>query len=126
MNKLKTVRKIQKPWGREVWFSQTDDYMGKLLYVMIDKQVSLHQHREKEESMYAMLGNLEIFTSDDGGKTMRHSQYLERGDVFHVLPGIIHSIKNVGDSIALLLEVSTPHPEDSIRLKDFYGREVSK
>ena len=124
MNKLGKIKKVKKPWGRETWFAQTDAYMGKLLYVMIDKQVSLHKHETKEETMYLMLGNIEVLTSLDDGITMVHDFNMKRGDSFHVLPNRIHSMRNIGDSIALLLEVSTPHPDDSVRIRDFYGRET--
>lgn len=42
------------------------------------------------------------------------------GFAWRVLPGTVHSIEAIEDSV--VLEVSTPHLEDVVRLADRYGR----
>jgi quercetin dioxygenase-like cupin family protein len=46
---------------------------------------------------------------------------LEIGDAFRVTPGTVHQMEAVTDCD--ILEVSTPHLDDVVRLKDRYGRE---
>jgi hypothetical protein len=41
---------VEKPWGHEVWWTRTDAYAGKLLYVEAGHQLSLQLHRQKDES----------------------------------------------------------------------------
>jgi hypothetical protein len=41
---------VEKPWGHEVWWAQTDAYAGKLLYVEAGHQLSLQLHRQKDEA----------------------------------------------------------------------------
>ena len=43
------------------------------------------------------------------------------GAAFHYVPGTVHRITAVEDTT--ILEVSTPHLDDVVRLEDRYGRE---
>ncbi|HEX3868387.1 MAG TPA: hypothetical protein VHV78_16605, partial [Gemmatimonadaceae bacterium] len=43
------------------------------------------------------------------------------GDAFHVTPGTVHQMEAVTDCD--IVEVSTPHLDDVVRLSDRYGRE---
>ena len=122
MNKLKETKIVKKPWGEEAWFAQTENYMGKVLIIKPGEQVSLHYHKHKEETMYVMFGVMEVYTSGPDG-TIVLQEILCAEDVLHIPPGTLHSMKCVSDPQAVyLFEVSTPHPDDSIRVKDFYGR----
>jgi D-lyxose ketol-isomerase len=48
---------------------------------------------------------------------------LDTGESFRVRPGTLHRFSaDFGDVV--LLEVSTDHPEDVVRLEDDYNREV--
>ena len=46
---------------------------------------------------------------------------LKKGESFRIAPGTVHYIQAVTDCD--LLEASTPHLDDIVRLKDRYGRE---
>ncbi len=48
---------------------------------------------------------------------------MQAGDVFHVLPGIVHRMVAVTD--VEVFEVSTPELDDVVRVEDEYGREGS-
>ena len=123
MNKLKEKKIVKKPWGREVWFAHTEDYMGKLLIIQPGEQVSLHYHKDKEETMYVMFGIMEVYTVGQEGTIVLQEEVCTEG-VFHVEPGQYHSMKCISNPQPVyLFEVSTPHPDDSIRIKDFYGRD---
>ena len=43
------------------------------------------------------------------------------GAAFHYVPGTVHRVTAVEDTT--ILEVSTPHLDDVVRLADSYGRE---
>ncbi|HEU4706471.1 MAG TPA: hypothetical protein VFS64_04740 [Solirubrobacterales bacterium] len=47
-------------------------------------------------------------------------QEIGPGHAWRVEPGVVHSIAAVEDSV--VLEVSTPHLDDVVRLQDSYGR----
>ena len=43
------------------------------------------------------------------------------GEAFHYPPGTVHRVSALEDTT--ILEVSTPHLDDVVRLADAYGRE---
>jgi mannose-6-phosphate isomerase len=111
-------RRVEKPWGHEVWWARTADYAGKLLYVDAGHQLSLQLHREKDETSYLLSGRLRLTcgpTVDD-----LEEEEIGPGHAWRIEPGIVHSIDAIEDSV--VLEVSTPHLEDVVRLRDRYRR----
>jgi len=111
-------RRVEKPWGHELWWAQTDDYAGKLLYVEAGHQLSLQVHRQKDETSYLLSGRLLLTrgsTLDD-----LEQEEIGPGHAWRNEPGTVHSIKAVED--AVVLEVSTPHLDDVVRLRDRYER----
>ena len=46
------TKRVDKPWGHEVWWAQTESYAGKLLVVNAGHALSLQYHREKDETSY--------------------------------------------------------------------------
>lgn len=111
-------RRVEKPWGHELWWAQTDAYAGKLLYVSEGHKLSLQLHREKDESSYLLSGRLRLTR----GPSTEELGEIEIGPGFswRVEPGIVHTIEAIED--AVVLEVSTPHLDDVVRLEDRYGR----
>lgn len=111
-------RWVEKPRGHELWWAQTEDYAGKLLHVDAGHRLSLQFHREKDESSYLLWGRL-LLTR---GPTAEDLEELEisPGYSWRIEPGTVHSIEAIEDSV--VLEVSTPHLDDVVRLQDRYGR----
>lgn len=111
-------KRVEKPWGHEVWWAQTDCYAGKLLIVNAGHSLSLQYHREKDETSYLLSGRLRLVqgeTADSLGE-----REVEPGQAWRNEPGAVHSIEALEDSV--VLEVSTPHLDDVVRLQDRYGR----
>lgn len=110
---------IQKPWGYEIWYAWTDQYVGKIIHVNKGGKLSLQYHHLKDETSYLLKGKLLITKGPD----VDHLIVTEHGEGYQWrnLPGEIHTIEGIED--ADVLEVSTPHLEDVVRLQDFYGRE---
>jgi len=116
--KAETSR-VDKPWGYEHIYAVTPDYCGKLLFVRAGEALSLQLHRRKDETIYVHTGRarFEIGSSVDE----LSSEVVEPGTSFHIAAGVVHRLLAVEDT--LLLEVSTPHLDDVVRLEDRYGRE---
>lgn len=111
-------RRVEKPWGEEIWWAQTDTYAGKLLRVQAGHRLSLQLHREKDESSYVLSGRLRL-TRGASAENLREEE-IGPGFAWRVEPGTVHSIEAIEDSV--VLEVSTPHLDDIVRLEDRYGR----
>ncbi|BAW32303.1 MAG TPA: sugar phosphate nucleotidyltransferase [Methanothermobacter sp.] len=102
-----------KPWGYEKIIIHTDKYLTKELFIKEDYKTSFHYHEKKDETMHILKGSGYIEFEDK-------KEYFSKNDTIRIEPGTPHSI--VAMENTLLQEVSTPHPEDTIRIKDFYER----
>lgn len=111
--------KVEKPWGYEIWYAWTDQYVGKIIHVNKGHRLSLQYHDHKDETSYLLKGRLLITKGPD----VDHLTITEAGEghQWRNRPGEIHTIEGVEDTD--VLEVSTPHLDDVIRLQDSYGRE---
>jgi mannose-6-phosphate isomerase len=111
--------RVEKPWGYELIWALTEEYAGKLLSVNAGHQLSLQFHTEKDESWYVLEGRAELEFAGAGEKTTT-AEVVTPGAAFRITPGTVHRIRALEDT--LVLEVSTPHLDDVIRLEDVYGR----
>jgi quercetin dioxygenase-like cupin family protein len=111
--------KVEKPWGYEIWYAWTDQYVGKIIHVNAGAKLSLQYHNEKDETSYLLSGKM-LLTKGATADALTVTE-IGPGHQWRNLPGEIHTIEGVEDSD--VLEVSTPHLEDVVRLKDNYGRE---
>ena len=113
------ARVVDKPWGHEEIFAQTPSYVGKILFIRQGEALSLQYHRVKEETLRVLDGTLDLVVgpSPDELETLR----LNAGEVFHLGPGTVHRMGATSD--CRLLEVSTNHLDDVVRLEDRYGRQ---
>jgi len=115
---LNNTRKVSKPWGYETIWAETKDYIGKVLYIKEGHKLSRQFHKIKEETIMVMSG---ILTLEVGPKEHIKQMLLKKGEVFHVKPNTIHRfIATAGD--VEIVEVSTPHLDDVVRLEDDYAR----
>jgi mannose-6-phosphate isomerase len=113
------VRKVEKPWGYELIWALTGTYCGKVLFVKAGQALSLQFHREKEESWLVQSGRATLELGEEGEGTLVQS-VIEAGSAFHYVPGTVHRVTAIEDTT--ILEVSTPHLDDVVRLEDAYGR----
>jgi mannose-6-phosphate isomerase-like protein (cupin superfamily) len=119
---VRPSEQVHKPWGHEEIFALVEGaYVGKLLFVKAGESLSLQYHHVKDETIALVSGRVEIDlgTSQD---TLRAAK-LSAGDSVHVLPGMLHRLRAIKDSV--LVEASTADPgwrEDIVRLEDRYGR----
>lgn len=119
---LNRKREVIKPWGKEVIWAETKDYVGKLLYINEGHKLSLQYHEQKEETILVVAGNLEVFVSDNERRGISVLK-LSEGDTYHVRPHTIHRFSATLGTNVVLAEVSTNYLDDVVRLEDDYDRE---
>ena len=110
------MNKVEKPWGYEIHWAKTDDYVGKLLFIKAGHRLSKQYHEVKEETLYVISGVLYNYDQHDT------PMQILPGQSFHVKPGQIHRFGATYCNVEVI-EVSTPHLDDVIRLEDDYSRE---
>ena len=106
---------VKKPWGQEnIFASATGLYLGKILTINKGARLSLQYHTKKHETLYVLKGRclMEI----KGRKAV-----YEPGDAAPIPTGVRHRFSAPYGRVTLL-EVSTYHPDDTVRLKDDYKR----
>jgi mannose-6-phosphate isomerase-like protein (cupin superfamily) len=113
-------RRVDKPWGYELIWAHTDHYCGKLLHVTAGHSLSLQFHRVKDEAWYVQGGRAKLELGAVGDAVLQE-EIIGPGDAFHYTPGTVHRVTAIEDTD--ILEVSTPHLDDVVRLEDAYGRE---
>lgn len=107
--------RVEKPWGYEKIIVNNKKYLVKELYIKKGFRTSLHYHPSKDESMHIMEGEGYIdFPKDNEKKSAA------KGSVIRIEPNKVHSI--VAKDNLRIFEYSTPHPEDTVRVEDYYGR----
>ena len=109
------MRRVEKPWGYEIIWAETTNYVGKILHINAGHRLSKQYHNIKEETLYVLAGTLCNYA--DSGEIQR----FHPGEVFHVEPGQIHRFGALENDVEVV-EVSTPHLDDVVRLEDDYTR----
>jgi mannose-6-phosphate isomerase len=113
-------RRVEKPWGWELIWAVAEQYVGKVLFVKAGESLSLQFHNEKDESWYVESGRAKLELGE-AGQGILNSEVIGQGACFRYRPGTVHRITAIEDTT--ILEVSTPHLDDVVRLEDRYGRE---
>jgi NDP-sugar pyrophosphorylase family protein len=115
LNKVRQeyIDREDKPWGFEKIIVCTDKYMAKKLYIMKGEGTAFHKHLEKDETMVVAQGKIVVKFPDK-------EIVLSVGEKIQINPETEYSI--VALENATIQEYSTPYPEDTIRIKDKYGR----
>ena len=115
------TRFVEKPWGGEEIFAETDRYVGKILTVRAGHALSVQYHNVKDETMRVLDGACELHVGCQPGSTDLEVVRLESGGSIRILPGVVHRLVALTD--VRIVEVSTPELNDVVRLDDRYGRE---
>jgi mannose-6-phosphate isomerase len=113
-------RRVDKPWGYELIWAQTETYVGKVLFVRAGESLSLQFHREKDESWLVQSGRAKLELGAVGESVLK-DEVVIAGAAFHYRPGTVHRVTAIEDTT--ILEVSTTQLDDVVRLEDAYGRE---
>jgi NDP-sugar pyrophosphorylase family protein len=103
--------RTDKPWGNEKLLLLTKEMMEKELYLMAGYKTSLHYHKQRDETLNIISGT--GYVEFEGRK-----EEFRTGSAILIKPGTLHTI--VATENTLIKEVSTPHPDDVVRIKDYY------
>ncbi len=109
------MKRVEKPWGHEIIWAETQDYIGKVLHINAGHRLSKQYHKVKEETIYVLKGTL--YNYDEEGKIQKFTP----GQSLHINPGQIHRF-GANESSVDIVEVSTPYLDDVVRLEDDYTR----
>ena len=114
------IQRVEKPWGYELIWAKTKDYVGKILHINEGHQLSLQYHRQKEETIIVQSGKMKFLFENEKGEM--EEIILLPGESHHIPTGRKHRMIAIEDCD--VFEVSTPQLDDVVRLEDGYGRIV--
>ena len=120
MDGKKSVTFVPKPWGHEVIWANSELYVGKLLHIKAGQALSVQYHNQKDETIHLLRGTMIYRIAQGEGAELVQVPFAE-GESYRNTPGVIHQMEAVTDCD--VLEASTPHLDDVVRLNDRYGRE---
>ena len=130
---IKNPKKVNKPWGHEIWFVWLKDYhVLKKIFMKKGNKCSLQYHEEKYETNYLIKGkakiikNFHIDLKEEKSKIIEtilavdlnqnYSTVSDAPYVFTNVPGEVHRVYSEEDYVAY--EVSTPQLDDVVRVQD--------
>jgi NDP-sugar pyrophosphorylase family protein len=105
--------KEDKPWGYEKIIVSTEKYLTKELYIKKGECTSFHYHENKDETLHVFRGEGYVEFED-------HQGILKKNETLRIQPQTTHCVHAVENLV--LNEYSTPHPEDTVRIRDVYER----
>jgi mannose-6-phosphate isomerase-like protein (cupin superfamily) len=111
-------RRVKKPWGHETIWAETPLYVGKILHVKAGEKLSVQYHNVKDETIYLLAGRMRFLAGPIGSDLVKVP--LRVGQSYRITPMTVHRMEAIEDCD--ILEASTPHLDDIVRLEDKYGR----
>ncbi len=112
------MKRVDKPWGEELWVAHNDLYALKIIRINKGTRSSLQYHTQKHETIYVDQGLVRATLEDESGALVEH--IMRPGDVIVNPPNRKHRIEALEDT--RLIEVSTPHLDDVVRVQDDFNR----
>ena len=112
---------VDKPWGTEHTWAETKDYIGKMLLINEGERLSMKYHTEKTLTIYVIEGSMELVL-DEGSRRDKQNFILNQGDTYHIEPLTVHRFCANQETPVKLIEVSTIHKDDVVRIEDDYSR----
>jgi mannose-6-phosphate isomerase-like protein (cupin superfamily) len=112
------IKRVEKPWGYELWWAHTDKYVGKILHINKGESLSYQYHKIKDESLYLYSGEMILEYQEEGGE--KEALTFPAGSSVRIRPYTKHRMTALEDCD--VFEVSTPEIDDIVRIEDRYGR----
>jgi 3-deoxy-D-manno-octulosonate 8-phosphate phosphatase (KDO 8-P phosphatase) len=107
-----------RDWGEELLLVHSPfKYTLKKITILKGKRGGLQYHRFKDEAGYILSGTLKILCQDTSGALITHE--LKAGEWFHFPATSIH--QEIALTDVEILEVSTPHFNDRVRVESQFG-----
>lgn len=118
MNYTDNIKRVEKPWGYELWWAYTDKYVGKILHINEGECLSYQYHVKKDETIYLLSGRMQIDIEAQGEE--KKEVNMLPGESIRIKPYTKHRFTALSE--CEVLEASTPEVDDVVRLEDRYGR----
>ncbi len=110
-------------WGSETLLVLIPKILSlKILKMKKKSKGGLQYHHKKNECGYIISGKLKV--KYDNGKGKLIEKILKKGDCFHFPPGAIHQEEAI--TKCEIIEASSPHFNDRVRVEKLYGLKESK
>ena len=107
-----------RPWGTEDLIALVSkQFSVKRLRIKAGNKGGLQFHRKKDEVAIMISG--EMLIRYDLGDGVLKERILKAGDVAHFPPGLVHQEEAISD--CEIIEASTPHFNDRVRMEESYG-----
>jgi mannose-6-phosphate isomerase-like protein (cupin superfamily) len=108
----------KRDWGQEYLLVLIPKILSlKKIFIKKGKKGGLQYHHKKNECGYLVNGKLLI--RFDNGKKKLISKIIKKGECFHFPPGAVHQEEALTN--CTIIEASTPHFNDRVRVEDNYG-----
>lgn len=114
------MRIVDKPWGYEVIWAETDKYVGKRLVIRPKKRLSRQYHVKKDETFCVLSGDMQLQLGHPCDEDYA-SINMSVGSTFRCPPGLVHRMVAGIDGVEVL-GVSTPELDDIVRFEDDHDR----
>jgi mannose-6-phosphate isomerase len=107
-----------RPWGTEDLLALVSGYFSfKKLFLKAGNKGGLQYHRKKDE--VAVLVSGQLLVRYDLGDGLLKERMILPGEVVHFSPFLVHQEEAITDCV--ILEASTPHFNDRVRVEQQYG-----
>lgn len=101
------MRRIDRPWGYELFWAENALYHGKTLMMLGGKSMPRQHHQVRDKTLRVQKGTVKIEFKNSAG--ILESLVLDPGESCRLESGTEHKIYAVTD--AEIIEVSTPDEE---------------
>ena len=113
----------ERDWGEDTLIALSPgNYTLKKLFIKAGKKGGLQYHHLKDESGYVVFGSLII--RHDNGNGQLIETIVKEGEWFRFPPNSVHQEEAITD--CLIIEASTPHYNDRVRVENEYGLKEEK
>ena len=103
---------VEKEWGSEIIWINTDQYCGKILVFKEHIKTAMYFHRMREKSWFINSGKLLVRWIDTSTGALMEKT-LEQGAVWQIKAMVPHQIEAILPD-SMIFEVSTPYSDKDV------------
>ena len=111
-------RHVDKPWGYELIWAESETTSARCCSSAPGRRSACSTTSRRTSPGSSRAGRASLELGQVGGELETFE--IATGDCFRYRPGTVHRVTAIEDTT--ILEVSTPHLDDVVRLDDRYGR----
>lgn len=117
---MEPINIVEKPWGKEEILESTSEYLVKRLTMNEGCRCSLQYHEYKTETIYVLKGHLYLYVRERDEEEFLY--LVAVSGTWITIPAFVIHRMAAEDEEVVYLEMSSPYPDDVIRLEDDYAR----